>query len=41
MPSMQSRSIGGFLEKLASANATPGGGSVAALHGSSHLSRAA
>ena len=33
MPSMRSRSISEFLRELASANATPGGGSVAALSG--------
>ena len=33
MPELRSRTIGGFLEDLASANATPGGGSVAALCG--------
>ncbi len=33
MPNMRSRSIRGFLRELASANATPGGGSVAALSG--------
>lgn len=33
MPDMRSRSIGGFLQELASSSATPGGGSVAALSG--------